>query len=151
MSTRHLKMDTQSTYGGLSRMKAFFNKRISRLHKAESGFTLVELLVVVAIIIALAAVIIPSVAAFASKGDDGAKAAERDNVQTAMDTYMADIGSTTVAGNILSTQTSTNDFSSGGVVDLSTYLRKDTTEFFYCWDISGLVFEQNDTGANCSV
>ncbi|MEE9261243.1 MAG: type II secretion system protein, partial [Dehalococcoidia bacterium] len=37
-------------------MKAFFNKWLRRLPKAESGFTLVELLVVVAIIIALAAV-----------------------------------------------------------------------------------------------
>ena len=73
-------------------MKAFFKKWLRRLPKAESGFTLVELLAVVAIIIALAAVIIPSVASFASKGDEGAKAAEMENVQTAMDTFMADTG-----------------------------------------------------------
>ncbi|MFB3091564.1 MAG: prepilin-type N-terminal cleavage/methylation domain-containing protein, partial [Dehalococcoidia bacterium] len=85
-------------------MKAFFNKWLRRLPKAESGFTLVELLVVVAIIIALAAVIIPSVASFADKGDEGAKAAEMENIQTAMDTYMADNG-TTIVGTTLVTAT----------------------------------------------
>ena len=41
-------------------MNAFFNWWLRHIYKPESGFTLVELLVVVAIIIALAAVIIPS-------------------------------------------------------------------------------------------
>jgi len=134
-------------------MKAFLNKWRTRLPKAESGFTLVELLVVVAIIIALAAVIIPSVASFASKGDEGAKSAERQNVQTAMDTYMADIGSTTVAPRDIGTVSSTNDFSTAGTnsVDLSTYLRKDTTAYSYCWDAGGLVTAQDDVDtADCT-
>ena len=130
-------------------MKAFFNKWLRRLPKAESGFTLVELLVVVAIIIALAAVIIPSVASFASKGDEGAKAAEMDNVQTAMDTYMADTASTTVSAHQGSTTAATNNFNSTGTVNLSTYLRSSTTEYYYCWDGTGLINHQNPDGSNC--
>ena len=134
-------------------MKAFFNKWLRHSNKAESGFTLVELLVAVAIIIALAAVIIPSVAAFASKGSEGGKAAERDNVQTAMDTYMADVGSVTVIAHNGAGETSTNDFSTAtGVVDLSTYLRKDTTTYFYCWDVAGLVTAQyEDATGDCTL
>ncbi len=125
-------------------MKAFFIKWLRRLPKAESGFTLVELLVVVAIIIALAAVIIPSVASFASKGDEGARAAERDNVQTAIDTYMADNGTTTVTAN---STTATNDMSVDP--DLSTFLRKSTTTYFYCWDTAGLVTSQQESAVAC--
>ncbi len=125
-------------------MKAFFNKWLRRLPKAESGFTLVELLVVVAIIIALAAVIIPSVASFASKGDEGAKAAEMENIQTAMDTYMADNGTATVADN-----STTATATMSGSPDLSTYLRSSTTKYFYCWDTSGLVTSQKDSAVAC--
>ena len=130
-------------------MKAFFNKWLRRLPKAESGFTLVELLVVVAIIIALAAVIIPSVASFADKGAEGAKAAEMENIQTAMDTFMADTGTATVAAHQSTTTAATNNFSSTGTVNLSTYLRSSTTEYYYCWDGTGLINHQNSDGSNC--
>jgi len=125
-------------------MKAFFNKWLRRLPKAESGFTLVELLVVVAIIIALAAVIIPSVASFADKGDEGAKAAEQDNVQTAIDTYMADNGTATVGTNLV---TATATLS--GDPDLTTYLRTLPTKYFYCWDAAGLVTSQQESAVAC--
>jgi len=132
-------------------MKAFFNKCLRRFPKAESGFTLVELLVVVAIIIALAAVIIPSVASFAGKGEEGAQAAERENVQTAMDTYLADNGVTTVAPQNTALVSSTNDFSAAGTLDLSTYLRSSTTTYFYCWDGAALVTAQDTVAtADCT-
>ena len=133
-------------------MKAFFNKWLRRLPKAESGFTLVELLVVVAIIIALAAVIIPSVASFASKGEEGAQAAERDNVQTGIDLYMTDNSLSTIPANILAADTSTNDFSTAtGIVDLSPYLRVDSSIYFYCWDAVGLITAQDDVAtADCT-
>ena len=130
-------------------MKVFLSKRLPRFVKRESGFTLVELLVVVAIIIALAAVIIPSVAAFSGKGEEGAKAAERDNIQTAIDTYMADQGLTVVVANIAALDTSEEDFSTAtGTLDLETggYLRQYTLTYFYCWDTAGLVTNQ-DTAA----
>ncbi len=126
-------------------MKTFFNEGMRQFKNRESGFTLVELLVVVAIVIALAAVIVPAVAGFANKGDEGGKADERDNVQKGMDLYLADNGVTTVTANVLAADTSTNDFSaSTGIVDLSTYLRTDTSVYFYCWDATGQITAQDD-------
>ena len=76
---------------------------MKRLLKKESGFTLVELLVVVGIIVALAAVIIPNIARFTGSGDAAAAAAELDTLQTAMDTAMADnVLTAVVAGNAVS-------------------------------------------------
>lgn len=133
-------------------MKSYSTKGLCHLRKDESGFTLVEVLVVVAIIVALAAVIMPSVAGFADKGDEGGNAAERNNVQTGIDLYMTDNGLTTVNANILAIDTSTNDFSTAtGLVDLSPYLRMDATEYFYCWDGAGLITAQDDVAtADCT-
>jgi len=126
-------------------MKSYCTKQLRHFNRAESGFTLVELLVVVAIIIALAAVIMPGVAGFANKGDEGGNAAERSNVQTGMDLYLADNGLTSVTANILAIDTSTNDFSTAtGPVDLSPYLRKDSSNYFYCWDALGFLTAQDD-------
>ena len=79
---------------------------MKRLLKKESGFTLVELLVVVGIIVALAAVIIPNIARFTGSGDTAAAAAELDTLQTAMDTAMADNTLTAVVA-----KSAVNDFS----------------------------------------
>ena len=127
-------------------MQQWLKKLAGRLRQGQAGCTLVELLVVVSIVVALAAVIIPNVAQFAGKGDEGAKAAEQENVQTAFDTYMADQGVTTVAANA-NPNNATNDFSATGVVDLSSYLRKDTTKYYYCWNSAGLITKQ-DVAAN---
>lgn len=125
-------------------MKSYRTKGQRHLNNAESGFTLVELIVVVAIIVSLAGFIMPQVAQFHSRGDDGAKEAERDNLQTAFDTYRANNGGTTVTANILFIDTSSNDFSAAtGIVNLSPYMRRDATEYFYCWDSSGLITNQD--------
>ena len=140
-------------------MKRYFRGRLRSLRHGDSGFTLVELLVVVGIIVALAAVIIPNVASFANKGETGAQAAEQDNVQAAIDAYMADNSKAVLTGGagdgflILAGDTSSNDFSTGGTLDLETvgpsggaFMRATSTRYFYCWDATGLVLSQ-DTAA----
>jgi len=127
-------------------MKRFVKNLIQRLRRQQAGFTLVELLVVVGIIVALAAVIIPNVASFTGKGDEGSAVAETDNVQAAMDNMMADKGVTTVTASVAGAGTS--DFSAlptgGAAVEAlgpsgGNYLRIDTTNWAYCWTTSGLV------------
>ena len=132
------------------------HKLIAQLRKSETGFTLVELLVVVGIIVALAAVIIPNVARFTGKGTEGAYAAEADNVQTAFDTLMADAGIAGIDRNdVISGDPAINNFAgfptnggpitvndSSGIpqpVDLTDYLRGNPTTNFYCWDDGGLI------------
>ena len=137
-------------------MKKYLRKRIHSVGREASGFTLVELLVVVGIIVALAGVIIPNVTQYINKGDDGARAAELVEVQQAIDTYIADkylvvlpgvAGADAHDGPLA---TSTNDFSTGGILDLespgtagASFMRGPTTEYFYCWDITGKVLLQD--------
>lgn len=125
----------------------------ARIRKHQAGFTLVELLIVVGIIVALGAVIIPNVIQFADRGDQGAQAAEADSVQTAIDTYMADQTPplATLPGGDFPTATdnSTNNFGAGGILNLTGYLRNTTTVYYYCWDSAGVVTRQDLAAALC--
>ena len=131
-------------------MKRFIRSLLNRFRQSQAGFTLVELLVVVGIIVALAAVVVPSVTLFAGKGEEGAKSSERDNVQAAMDSLMADNGIVAVTAHNLVGDTSLADWSTldldpgTGTLNLNTYLRENPTNYFYCWDGVGLVTNQDD-------
>lgn len=137
-------------------MKGLLKRRLLGFRRGQKGFTLVELLVVVGIIVALAAVIIPNVAKFGSKGETGAKASERDQIQTSIDSYMADTGIGVLPGanaNNLATGTSAANFGTGGVLNLVTggYLRESTSKYFYCWDTAGFVKAQDAAAtADCT-
>ena len=134
-------------------MKAFYRKWLGSRLGGETGFTLVELLVVVGIIVALAAVIIPNVARFSSKGTEGAKNAEMENVQTAMDTLLADEGVSVVVASTSSAASynvwTAQPVYTGGTETLDNYLRATTTVYYYCWDTSAKVTQQYETATNC--
>ncbi|MBI4282804.1 MAG: prepilin-type N-terminal cleavage/methylation domain-containing protein [Chloroflexi bacterium] len=121
----------------------------AEFQRKDGGFTLVELLVVVAIIVALAAASVVAVGRFAGKGEEGARASEAEAVQAAMDTMMAENSIAAVTANDLTT-------TSNGVQDfaavpsegaLSGYMRKNPTVYFYCWDSTGKVKQLAASGA----
>jgi len=60
------------------------------LSRGEKGFTLLEMLVVVAILGVLAAIIIPNVGHFIGKGEEEARQTEHHNLQTAVLALMTD-------------------------------------------------------------
>ena len=124
-------------------MKAFIGRLLGKLPGNRSGFTLVEMLVVVAIIVALAAVIVPTVTVLLGRGESAAREAETVAVQTAIDTMMTDKLWTEVKPSAGPTRdfsaTGGNDFSiDASGVYLETYIREPLTAFCYMWDADGL-------------
>ena len=70
------------------------------LVKGEKGFTLMELLIVVAILGVLAAVVIPNVGRFIGRGETEAAETELSNIQSAVVAMMVDQGISTLGTNI---------------------------------------------------
>jgi prepilin-type N-terminal cleavage/methylation domain-containing protein len=108
------------------------NKNIRK----DRGFTLVELLVVIGIIAALAAVVIPNVSQFVGRGDAAANSTEAQTVQAAMDLYLADTGDIAVTVQAAAT----NDMTATTPALAPTYIRTNTTKCTYTWAaVTGIV------------
>ena len=126
-------------------------KLVSRVAKGQGGFTLIEMIVVVGIIAVLAAVIVPNIGKFIGSGETGAKNAEWESVQTAMNAMMADVAITSVTASVAAAAR-TADFTSLPVGTNAaalgvTYLQSASTVYYYCWDSAGQVQSQGELGS----
>ena len=107
----------------------------STADKKQGGFTLVELLVVIGILAALAAVVIPNVSRFAGSGETAANQTEAVTVQAAMDLFMADNAVLVVTASI----GPTSNFLTSVPALSPLFLRTTDTNCTYTWLDTGIV------------
>lgn len=111
-------------------------KLFKRINRESKGFTLVELLIVVAILGVLAAIVLPNITGLAGEGQTEAAKAELVTVQTAMDTMMAKNSLTSVTAT--SATSNMSSFPTGNAL-YPNYLRTATTKGTYSCSTTGLV------------
>lgn len=104
-------------------------------NRGEAGFTLVELLVVVAILAVLVAVVLANFSGLLSGSQTTAASAELNIMQTAVDVKMANESLTSVTA----VGTATNDMTSSGFDLYPTYMRSQTTKGTYTLAADGTV------------
>ena len=146
MGCQHQQQGAKTLKG----LTQYLKRILLSIRRQESGFSLVELLVVVGIIVALASVVIPSVSKFANRGEVGAMSEEFESVQSAMDFMMIDSDVTTMNPSPSTAKNNWFTFPNGaGVYPLNGYLRSSPTNFYYCWDASGNITQQHTVSASC--
>jgi len=114
-------------------------KFLKRIHRGKTGFTLVELLIVVAVIGVLVGVVLPRVTGLIGHGRTEAAKAELVTVQTAMDTMMAKEGLTTVAATSATNNMAAFPSDHPLYSTPTGYLRSATTKGTYSCDVYGNV------------
>ncbi len=110
---------------------------LKRIHGDNGGFTLIELVIVIAILGILMAIALPNFSGITDRGNVNAAKAELVTVQTAMDTMMAQefltsVDEVTVATDNMSAFTDEHAL-------YPHYLRSATTSENYTCDSTGLV------------
>jgi len=111
--------------------------------RGESGFTLVELLVVLAILAILIAVVVPNLAGLTGGAQTVACDQEGDTVQQAMDTlmtrYSADSMELVTVPTTLDNTTVVSYVTHDGITMPATMLLRKETDGTYTWISTGLV------------
>jgi type IV pilus assembly protein PilA len=109
-----------------------------RKRSGEEGFTLVELLIVLAILAVLVAVVLPNFTGLLGGSQTTAADAEKVIVQTAVDAKMAAEGLATTTA-----VTTTSNMGAGGFELYPTYMRGSTTKGTYSCDTTGKVTQES--------
>lgn len=112
-------------------------RRLRKRNSGEAGFTLVELLIVLAILAVLIAIVLPNFTGLIGGSETTAADTELRIVQTAIDAKMASEGLATATA----ITTATNDMTSaaGGFDLYPTYMRSQATNGTYTMTTTGQV------------
>jgi len=110
---------------------------LRKMRKGERGFTLVELLVTIAILGTLFGIVTLALNGLATNATTNIKAAEKDQVQTAVDIYLAANypGTTSITARTAAAVIASADTDAA----FKSYLRKLPTQYTYSWTTDGTV------------
>jgi len=122
--------------GLMKRMGGFELSFTKKLHCGQKGFTLMELLIVVAILGVLAAVVIPRFTGLIGRGETEAAATELEVVQTAMVAAMTaePVPLVEIGTDVHLDSTSLEP----AAAPIGPYLQT-ATEYLYSWDTLGVM------------
>lgn len=110
---------------------------LKRLFKSDRGFTLVELLVTIAILGTLFGIVTLALNGLSVSSTASIKAAELDQVQTAVDIYLA--ANYPTITTLTARSTAAVVASADTDAPFKAYLRSLPTQYTYTWDASGNV------------
>jgi prepilin-type N-terminal cleavage/methylation domain-containing protein len=110
---------------------------IKQFFKEEDGFTLVELLVTIAILAVLFGIVTLTLSNVGSDAEDAVIIAECGVVQSAADIYLAEDTSNVIAA---ARAAASSGVINDGDVEFTIYLRDLPTEYNYYWDTDGTVY-----------
>ena len=117
-------------------MRSILKSSFRLIGKEEAGFSLMEIIVAIGIMAAIAAITVPLVTRFTSTGESGAKTSENESVNTALEGYMAESGLSAVSAQA-------NTQSMSGTV-LTGFLKTNTTTYCYSWTTAGVITQSAD-------
>jgi prepilin-type N-terminal cleavage/methylation domain-containing protein len=106
---------------------------------SQQGFTLVEILIAVAILAMLAAIAVPTAGGLLGSSESKVESAELANVQAAVDSLMADLELESISAVATETNDMANAFPGASPRLSPGYLRKATTRCNYILATDGTV------------